>query len=147
MLNASTMQVKQPFRQDRGKFRPFEFPLKPPFNHTTRAHSKRRLRGLNLSKGGANLTFQCSKIKRAQRTARAFCAALPATSRLRSAHTAAAAGSTPTTHAPSFLSRAPLVRLSGQPKLKVRLAAAMKIVTMTKFYKELNSMPFISNEC
>ena len=50
-----------------------------------------------LSKDGADLTFQCNK-KRAQRTSRAFCAASPATSHVRSAHTAAALGAAFTTH-------------------------------------------------
>jgi len=44
-----------------------------------------------LSKDGADLTFQCNK-KTSSETLPAFCAAPPATSHVRSAHTAAAVG-------------------------------------------------------
>jgi len=100
------------------QLRPFKFPEMPPFHHSTnlrvlngapgvgkgRAHSKRGLCSLDLSEGGTNLTFQCNK-KHTQRNARAFRAASPATSHVRSAHTAAAVGAAYTTHARSLSSR------------------------------------------
>jgi len=58
--------------------------------------------------------------KRAERTARAFCAASPATSHMRSAHTAAAVGAAFTTHAHPFPSRL-LLAACGKAHLECRL--------------------------
>jgi len=59
----------------------------------------------SVSKGGRRRFDSPVQKKRAQRTAREFCAASPATSHVRSARTAAAVGAAFTTHAHSFLSR------------------------------------------
>jgi len=55
--------------------------------------------------------------KRAQRTARSFCAASPAISHVRSANTAAAVGAAFTTHVNSFPSRLVLVAAQHQGSL------------------------------
>jgi len=67
--------------------------------------NKMRLRGLDLSKGGENLTYQCNKKNELRELHEHMYSASPATFHVRSARTAAAVGATLTTHAHSFPSR------------------------------------------